>query len=55
MHIAGINPNQNLVEAVENENCDFFVAVQYHPEFKSRPNKAHPIFKGFIAAALVKK
>lgn len=55
MHIAGLNPDQNLVEAVENEACDFFVGVQYHPEFKSRPNKAHPVFKGFIRAALAKK
>ena len=55
MHIAGVNPDQNLVEAVENEACDFFVGVQYHPEFKSRPNKAHPVFKGFIRAALAKK
>ncbi len=55
MHIAGVNPDQNLVEAVENEACDFFVGVQYHPEFKSRPNRAHPVFKGFIRAALAKK
>ena len=55
MTIAGINPDQNLVEAVENDRCDFFVGVQYHPEFKSRPNRAHPIFRGFIAAALAKK
>ena len=55
MHIAGVNPDQNLVAAVENEACDFFVGVQYHPEFKSRPNRAHPVFKGFIRAALAKK
>ncbi len=55
MTIAGINPDQNLVEAVENDSCDFFVGVQFHPEFKSRPNKAHPIFRGFIAASLAKK
>jgi CTP synthase len=55
MTIAGINPEQNLVEVVENDSCDFFVGVQFHPEFKSRPNKAHPVFKGFIAAALGKK
>ena len=55
MTIAGVNPDQNLVEAVENDACDFFVGVQFHPEFKSRPNKAHPIFRGFIAASLAKK
>ena len=55
MTIGGINPEANLVEVVENDACDFFVGVQFHPEFKSRPNKAHPVFKGFIAAALEKK
>lgn len=55
MTIAGINPEQDLVEVVENDKCDFFVGVQFHPEFKSRPNKAHPIFRGFIAASLEKK
>ncbi len=55
MTIGGINPEANLVEVVENDSCDFFVGVQFHPEFKSRPNKAHPVFKGFIAAALEKK
>ena len=55
MTIAGINPDAHLVEAVENDSCDFFVGVQFHPEFKSRPNKAHPVFRGFIAASLAKK
>ncbi len=55
MTIGGINPEANLVEVVENDACDFFVGVQFHPEFKSRPNKAHPVFKGFIAASLEKK
>lgn len=55
MIIAGINPDAHLVEAVENDSCDFFVGVQFHPEFKSRPNKAHPVFRGFIAASLAKK
>ncbi len=55
MTIGGVNPEANLVEVVENDACDFFVGVQFHPEFKSRPNKAHPVFKGFIAAALEKK
>lgn len=55
MTIAGVNPDQDLVEVVENDACDFFVGVQFHPEFKSRPNKAHPIFRGFIAASFSKK
>ena len=54
MTIAGVSPDHSLVEAVENDNCDFFVAVQFHPEFKSRPNKAHPLFRGFVSAALKK-
>ena len=52
--IAGLSPDDRLVEAVElspKEN-PFFVGVQYHPEFKSRPDKAHPLFCGLIAASL---
>ena len=45
-------PDGRLVETVELTGRPFFVGVQYHPEFKSRPNKAHPLFRGFIAAAL---
>ena len=52
MLIAGTSPDQQLVEAIEAENHPFFVGVQYHPEFKSRPNRPHPIFIGFIQAAL---
>ena len=40
------------LEAVELPDHPFFLAVQFHPEFKSRPNKAHPLFSGFIRAAL---
>ncbi|MCF0109906.1 MAG: CTP synthase [Erysipelotrichaceae bacterium] len=50
--ICGTSPDGRLVEAVENHNCDYFVAVQYHPEFKSRPDKAHPLFTGLIKAAM---
>ena len=50
--ICGTSPNGRLVEAVELPGRDFHVGVQFHPEFKSRPNRAHPLFKGFIAAAL---
>ena len=52
MKITGTSPNGLLVEAVEVPDNRFFVAVQYHPEFKSRPNRPHPLFQGFIAAAL---
>ena len=40
---------------LENECRSFFVAVQYHPEFKSQPHNAHPLFKGFIEAALLRR
>ena len=50
--IAGTSPDGRLVEAVELADKKFFVAVQYHPEFKSRPNNAHPLFRELIAAAV---
>ena len=50
--LSGISPDGRLVETVELTDRPFYVGVQYHPEFKSRPNKPHPLFKGFIAAAL---
>ena len=50
--ISGISPDDSLVETVELCGHPFFVGVQFHPEFKSRPNQPHPLFKGFIAAAL---
>ena len=40
------------MEAIEAKDHPFFVGVQYHPEFKSRPNRPHPIFEGFIQASL---
>ena len=52
--LSGLSPDGRLVETVEISDRPFYVGVQYHPEFKSRPNKAHPLFKGFIAAALEK-
>ena len=51
MVIAGTSPDAHLVEAVELPDKRFFVAVQDHPEFKSRPNKAHPLFREFIRSA----
>jgi CTP synthase len=48
----GINPETGLVEVIEGINNKFFVACQFHPEFKSRPTKPHPLFDGLIKAAL---
>ncbi|MDR3728790.1 MAG: CTP synthase [Oscillospiraceae bacterium] len=50
--LTGLSPDGQLVEIVELPDHPWFVGVQFHPEFKSRPNRAHPLFKGFIAAAL---
>jgi len=52
MKISGTSPDGRLVEAIELPDKKFFVAVQYHPEFKSRPNEAHPLFREFIKAAV---
>ena len=46
--LSGTSPDGRLVETVELTDRPFFVGVQYHPEFKSRPNKPHPLFKGFV-------
>ncbi len=50
--IAGVNPDRDLVEIVENPKHPWFVGVQFHPEFKSKPRKSHPLFASFIEAAL---
>ena len=50
--LSGLSPDGRLVETIELTDRAFYVGVQYHPEFKSRPNRPHPLFKGFIAAAL---
>ena len=50
--ISGTSPDGHLVETVELPGRDFHLGAQFHPEFKSRPNHAHPLFKAFIAAAL---
>ncbi len=52
MVIAGTSPDGSLVEAVEIPACDFFLGVQFHPEFKSRPQNAHPVFREFIKHSL---
>ncbi len=52
MVIAGTSPDGSLVEAVEIPSLDFYIGVQFHPEFKSRPQSAHPIFREFIKASV---
>ena len=52
MSIVGTSPDERLVEIVEIKEHPWFVAVQFHPELKSRPNNPHPLFIGFIKAAL---
>ena len=52
MICSGLSPDYRLVEIVEIPSHPFFIATQFHPEFRSRPNRAHPIFNGFIAAAM---
>ena len=55
MIFTGTSPNGMLVEAVEIPEHRFYIGVQYHPEFKSRPNHAHPVFREFIKASVEKK
>lgn len=52
MRFSGKNPGKNLVEIIEIPDLDWFVAVQYHPELKSRPNNPHPLFSSFVKYAL---
>ncbi len=52
MVISGVSPDERLVEVVEIPSQKWFVACQFHPEFKSRPTKAHPLFREFIKATL---
>ena len=50
--ISGLSPDSSLVEAIELPDNEFFTAVQFHPEFKSRPNRPHPLFLGLLTSAL---
>jgi len=50
--IAGVNPERNLVEIIEQKNHPFFVGTQFHPEYKSRPIKPHPLFREFLRACI---
>ncbi len=52
MLLSGLSPDGHIVEMIEIPDHPWFIGTQAHPEFKSRPNKAHPLFKGFIKAAL---
>ncbi len=54
LRIAGTSPDNRLVEIIEIPNHKWFVGVQFHPEFKSRPNRPHPLFRDFIKASLNK-
>ena len=55
LHIAGLSPDEKLVEIVELPEHPWFIGVQFHPEFKSRPNKPHRLFADFIRASLDRK
>lgn len=52
MNITGINPDKDLAEIIEIDDYPWFVAVQFHPEFKSRPDNPHPLFRDFIEASI---
>ena len=55
MLLAGISPDKHIVEMIELPDHPWFVACQFHPEFKSRPNRPHPLFRGLIAAAVKRR
>jgi len=55
MVLSGLSPDGHIVEMIELKDHPFFVATQAHPEFKSRPDAAHPLFKGLVKAALDRK
>jgi CTP synthase len=50
--ISGTSPDEQLVEIIELKNHPWFVGVQFHPEFQSKPIEPHPLFEGFIRAAV---
>ncbi len=55
LRIAGTSPDGRLVEIIEIPDHPWFVATQYHPEFKSRPNRSHPLFREFVKSSLQRK
>ena len=52
LQLSGISPDGRIVEMIEIKEHPWFLATQAHPELKSRPNRPHPLFRGFIGAAL---
>ena len=52
MCLCGLSPDGHIVEMIEQPDHPWFVATQAHPELKSRPNRPHPLFRGFVEAAL---
>jgi len=52
LRFSGLSPDDSLVEAVELPQHPWYIGTQYHPEFKSRPNRAHPLFRDFVAASI---
>ena len=54
LSISGLSPDEKLVEIIEYPQHPWFVAAQFHPEFQSKPDQAHPLFRMFIGAALRK-
>jgi CTP synthase len=55
LRLSGLSPSERLVEIIELPGHPWFIGVQFHPEFKSRPNRPHPLFKDFIRASLEKQ
>ena len=55
MTLSGTSPDGYIVETIEYADKAYFVAVQFHPEFRSRPEKAHPLFTGLLRAAIEKR
>jgi len=55
MVTSGVSPDYRLVEMVEIPDHPYFIATQAHPEFKSRPNRPHPLFEGLVKAAVARK
>jgi len=54
MMVSGVSPDGSLIEIIELSDHPWFVGCQFHPEFKSRPNRPHPLFSGFIQRALAR-
>lgn len=52
MKFSGLSPDGQLVEIIELPEHPFFLAVQFHPEFKSKPTASHPLFSAFVSAAI---